>query len=75
MTFASVKNADWEYGVRALAHTDLKGKVDGVYRIELDVVLGDVSLRLRRLMLAQLFFRPLAVYEENAAGLHVIDIL
>ena len=62
-------------GVRALAHADLDGQIDGVDRVELDVVLRDVALRLGVQVVLQLGQIPLAVDEEHAARLDVVDDL
>ena len=59
-------------GVRALAHADLAGEVDGVDGVELDVVLGDVALRLGVQVVLKLLGRPLAVDHERAARLHIV---
>ncbi len=59
-------------GVRALAHADLAGKVDGVDGVELDAVVGDIALGLGVQMMLKLFRRPLAVDHERAARLHVV---
>ena len=60
-----------ENGVGALAHAYLLGKVDGVYHVKLDVVLGYVALGRSVKMLLQLLKAPLTVDEEHAAGLYV----
>ncbi|CDC68726.1 putative uncharacterized protein [Oscillibacter sp. CAG:155] len=60
-------------GVGALAHTDLGSQVDGVDGVNLDVVLGNVTLGSSVQLLTQLLVVPLAVDEEGAAGLDVAD--
>ena len=62
-------------GVVALAHTDLDGQVNGVDRVELDVVLGNVALGGGVQMVAELLGCPLAVNHEHAAGLDVLNHL
>ncbi len=62
-------------GVRALAHADLDGQIDGIDRVELDVVLRDVALGLGVQVVLQLGQIPLAVDEEHAARLDVVDDL
>ena len=64
-----------EDGVGALAHADLDGKVNGVDGVELNVVLCDVALRVRMEVMLQLGHIPLAVDQEHAAGLDVVDDL
>ena len=59
-------------GVGALAHADLDGEVNGVDGVKLHVVLGDVALRVGVEVLVELLEIPLAVDEEDAAGLHVL---
>ena len=60
-------------GVGALAHADLLGQVDGVDGVDLDVVLGDVTLGSGIQMVAELRVIPLAVDQEHTAGLHIAD--
>ena len=60
-------------GVRALAHADLAGEVDGVDGVELDAVFRDVALRLGVQVVLKLLGRPLAVDQVRAARLHVVD--
>ena len=62
-----------EDGVGALAHTDLDRLVDRVDRVELDVVLRDIALRLSRHVVVELFIRPLAVDHEDTARLDVAN--
>ena len=60
-------------GVGALAHPHLDRQVDGVDGVELDVVLGDVALGLGVEVALELVHAPLAVDEQGAAGLDVLD--
>ena len=62
-------------GVVALAHADLDGQVNGIDRVELDVILGDVALGRGVQMVAELLRRPLAVDHEHAARLDILDHL
>ncbi len=62
-----------EDGVGALAHADLLCQVNGVDRVELDVVLRNVALGGSVQMMGELFRRPLAVDHKHAAGLDVTD--
>ena len=61
--------------VCSLAQTYLRGKIDSVDGIELNIVLGNVSLCLSVELLSKLCLIPLAVDEEYAAGLNVVDHL
>ena len=58
-------------GVRTLAHAYLLSKVDSVYHVKLDVVLGNVALGGGIKMMGKLLKAPLAVYKEHAAGLDI----
>ena len=58
-----------EDGVGALAHADLLCQVNGVDRVELNVVLCNVALGSSVQMMGELFRRPLAVDHEHTAGL------
>ena len=69
------KEGGLQNGVRALAHADLGGQVDGVDEVDGDVVLGDVALGNGRHVLSELLVRPLAVDQEGAARLDVADHL
>ena len=62
-------------GVGALAQTDLCRDIDSVDGVELNVVLGYVALSLCGHLLVELISVPLAVDEENAAGLNIVDHL
>ena len=64
-----------EHRVGALAHADLRRKVDCVDQVDGDVVLGNVALRLGRHLLCELGVIPLAVDQEGAARLDVADHL
>ena len=59
-------------GVRALAHANLLGQIDGVDQVQLDVVGSDVALGLGVQMMLELLERPLAVDQEGATGLDVL---
>ena len=59
--------------VRAFAHADFDGEVDGINRVELYVVLCDVLLCLCVEFLGEFRLIPLAVDEEYTAGLDVVD--
>jgi hypothetical protein len=59
--------------VRALAHADLDGEVDGVNRVKLYVVLCDVLLCLCVEFLGEFSLIPLAVDEEYSAGLYIVN--
>ena len=60
-------------GVGTLAHADLLCQINGVDRVELDVVLRNVALGSSVQMMSELFRRPLAVDHEHAAGLDITD--
>ena len=60
-------------GVCALAETDLCGNINSVNGIELNVVLCNISLCFSIELFGKLLFVPLAVDEENTAGLNVVD--
>ena len=62
-------------GIRTLAHADGCSKVDRVDRVQLDVVVCNVALRLSIELLEKLCLIPLAVDQEDTAGLDVIDHL
>ena len=62
-------------GVGALAQTDLCRDINSVDGVELNVVLGYVALSLCGHLLVELISVPLAVDEENAAGLNIVDHL
>ena len=62
-------------GVGALAHANLDSQINCVDGVQLNVVLCDVTLCLSRHVLVQLFRRPLAVNQEYAARLYVVDHL
>ena len=55
------------YHVEAAAEAQLLGNLDSVYSVELDVVLGDVTLHGSRQMLVQLCIAPDGVQQEGAA--------
>ena len=64
-----------EDSICTLAHADLLSKVDSVYCIELDIVLSDILLCFSIEVSIQLICAPLAVDEEYAARLNVLNHL
>ena len=62
-------------GVGALAHANLDGQVDGVDGVQLNVVFSNIALGSGIQMMLQLLQVPLAVDQEHAAGLHVLNNL
>ena len=58
--------------VDAVAHAGFLGKLDGVDVVELDVVLCNRVLQLRRKLLFHLLERPLGVKQERAAFLDAV---
>ena len=62
-------------GVGTLAHADLDGQIDSVDGVQLNVVVGDVALGSGIQMMLQLLQIPLAVDQEHAAGLDVLNDL
>ena len=59
--------------IGALAHTDLSGKVDSVYCVELNVVVSDVALCFGGHVLVEFSSIPLTVDEEYTARLNVVN--
>ena len=60
-----------ENGVGALAHADLLGKVNSIDHVKLDIVVGNVALGSSIEMMLEFLEAPLAVDEEDAAGLYI----
>ena len=70
---SQLEESSLQHGVGSSgAQTHLLGDGNGVTGVELDVVLGDVSLYLGRQMLFELFVAPDAVEQEEAARLNVL---
>ena len=62
-------------GVGTLTETYFSSYVDSVNGVELNVVLCDIALSLCGHLFVELISVPLAVDEENAAGLDIVDHL
>src|SRR5699024_5830778 len=62
-----------EDGVDAAAQTDFLTDLDTVDGVELDVVVGNQAFYLAGQVLLQLLVGPLAVQQEGAALLHILN--
>ena len=69
---ASLKNADLKNSVYSVCPDRSPYRSYAVDRIELDVVLSDISLYLTWEVLIQLFMLPLAVQKECSAWLDIL---